>query len=239
MQTTARPTKICFSGFMRDKRDALKKRAVEAGMVPVGTVSRNLDYLVVGPYCEPKVRARASDCGISVVEVDDLERLLAVRAKTLEISGESRIFLAVGQKLPLPSGVLVAIDFETADRGRDGACSVALIRFEDGTVTSRAYSLIRPPRRQVEFTPINGLSWEDLADERSFAEVWNSLRHMYHDADYFIAHNAVLQKAGHRSRDCCRPRGVFENRQTRRHRRHSHRGGDGLYTGVAGREFPS
>ncbi len=40
----------------------------------------------------------------------------------------------------------VAIDFETADFGRDGACALALVRGEAGVIVQRAFHYIRPPR---------------------------------------------------------------------------------------------
>ncbi len=37
----------------------------------------------------------------------------------------------------------VAIDFETADYGRDSACALALVRVEAGVIVQRAFSYIR------------------------------------------------------------------------------------------------
>ena len=42
--------------------------------------------------------------------------------------------------------VFVAIDFETADQGRDSACSVGLVRVENGAIVKTAVQLIQPPR---------------------------------------------------------------------------------------------
>ncbi|MEK7383088.1 MAG: hypothetical protein AAB262_07355, partial [Elusimicrobiota bacterium] len=51
--------------------------------------------------------------------------------------------------------VFVAIDFETADTGRDSACSVGLVRVENGTIVQKVVQLIRPPRIETGdlFTP--------------------------------------------------------------------------------------
>ena len=46
----------------------------------------------------------------------------------------------------------VAIDFETADDGRDSACAVALVRVEGATIVRREVALIRPPRQVMKFT---------------------------------------------------------------------------------------
>jgi len=46
----------------------------------------------------------------------------------------------------------VAIDFETADYGRDSACALALVRVEAGVIVQRAFHYIRPPRARMVFT---------------------------------------------------------------------------------------
>jgi hypothetical protein len=46
----------------------------------------------------------------------------------------------------------VALDFETADQGRDSACSIALVRVERQVIVHREHHLIRPPRRNFAFT---------------------------------------------------------------------------------------
>ncbi|MDB5592321.1 3'-5' exonuclease [Enterovirga sp.] len=47
----------------------------------------------------------------------------------------------------------VAIDFETANEQRTSPCAVGLAWIEDGRVTRRAYSLVRPP--EIRFEPSN------------------------------------------------------------------------------------
>ena len=54
----------------------------------------------------------------------------------------------------------VAIDFETADNGRDSACAVALVRVEGEQIVARAYTLLRPPRRYIRFTYLHGIRWQ-------------------------------------------------------------------------------
>jgi DNA polymerase-3 subunit epsilon len=55
----------------------------------------------------------------------------------------------------------MALDFETADRGRDSACAIGLVRVEYGQIIYRASYLIRPPRDIFEFTYIHGIRWND------------------------------------------------------------------------------
>jgi DNA polymerase-3 subunit epsilon len=54
----------------------------------------------------------------------------------------------------------VAIDFETADDGRDSACAVALVRVENLEIVRRETRFVRPPRRQFRFSHLHGITWE-------------------------------------------------------------------------------
>lgn len=87
-----------------------------------------------------------------------------------------------------------AIDFETADYGRDSACAVGLARVEDGRITKTGYRLIRPPREDVRFTEIHGITWEDVENEPLFAEVWPELAGFFEGIDFITAHNAPFDK---------------------------------------------
>ena len=84
----------------------------------------------------------------------------------------------------------VALDFETADTGRDSACSIALVRAERGRIVHRSKRLIRPPRREFQFTYIHGISWEHVADEPVFAKVWPELAPILNGVEFVAAHNA-------------------------------------------------
>lgn len=95
----------------------------------------------------------------------------------------------------------VAIDFETADYGRDSACAVALVRVQDGTIVERACRLIRPPRRRFEFSWLHGITWQDVADQPTFRAVWRDLRPMLDGADFLVAHNAPFDRSVLRA--CC------------------------------------
>lgn len=87
-----------------------------------------------------------------------------------------------------------ALDFETADNGRDSACAVGLARVEGGKIVGTAYRLIRPPRRQIIFTYIHGLAWEDLKDSPDFAGVWPEIAGFFEGIDFIAAHNAPFDK---------------------------------------------
>lgn len=97
--------------------------------------------------------------------------------------------------------VFVAIDFETADRGADSACSVGLVRVENGAVTQKVVQLIRPPRLETgdlftpapaefEFTYIHGIKPEMVTDAPTFGQAWPKLEKLLAGAHFMAAHNA-------------------------------------------------
>ena len=70
----------------------------------------------------------------------------------------------------------VSIDFETAKYSRESACSVGLVKFENGKAGDTFYSLIRPPELYIrpDFTEIHGLTVDDVKDAPGFADLWDS-----------------------------------------------------------------
>lgn len=89
----------------------------------------------------------------------------------------------------------VALDFETADYSRDSACALGLVRVENHQIVRRTYHLIRPPRRRFAFTYLHGITWEDVAGQPTFAELWPSLNPFLEGADFLAAHNASFDRA--------------------------------------------
>jgi DNA polymerase-3 subunit epsilon len=51
----------------------------------------------------------------------------------------------------------IAIDFETANRYRNSACAISVVRVEDGKIVDTFSQLIRPPVPHFEFTYIHGI----------------------------------------------------------------------------------
>ncbi|MDE5879204.1 MAG: 3'-5' exonuclease [Desulfovibrio sp.] len=88
----------------------------------------------------------------------------------------------------------VAIDFETSGRAAHYACAVGLARIEGGEVVARFESLIRPPSSRVWFTHIHGLTWRDLKDQPTFAEVWPEAAGILRGARYLLAHSAQFDR---------------------------------------------
>lgn len=106
----------------------------------------------------------------------------------------------------MPMTTFVALDFETADRYRDSACAIGLVRVEQGQVAAKAHHLIRPPRRLFEFTHIHGISWQQVANQPDFAELWPAIAAMLAGADFFVAHNAPFDRSVLYA--CCRAYGI-------------------------------
>jgi DNA polymerase-3 subunit epsilon len=88
-----------------------------------------------------------------------------------------------------------AIDFETADDGRDSACSVAVVKVIDTQIVEGFHCLIRPPRRNFKFTYLHGISWQDVAHEPTFDKLWPSLVKKLNDIEFIAAHNASFDRS--------------------------------------------
>lgn len=87
----------------------------------------------------------------------------------------------------------VAIDFETANRGRASACSMAAVTVENGQIVNSAYSLIRPPILQFDYwnTRIHGITVRDVEHKPTFNELWPRIR-THLENKVVIAHNAIF-----------------------------------------------
>ena len=87
----------------------------------------------------------------------------------------------------------VAIDFETANRYRNSACSMALVTVENGKVTDTVYKLIRPPELTFDYwnIRIHGITAKDVVDQPTFAELWDEIKPLLENK-IVIAHNAAF-----------------------------------------------
>jgi len=116
----------------------------------------------------------------------------------------------MGQRKPcFASGpsAFAAIDFETADYGRDSACAVAVVRVERNTIVDQVHYLIRPPRRDFIFSYVHGITWNDVADAPTFRQVWPSLRQTLEGVEFLAAHNASFDRSVLNA--CCEHAGVL------------------------------
>lgn len=106
----------------------------------------------------------------------------------------------------MPQTIFTAIDFETADNGRDSACAVAAVVVADDVIVDRYRTLIRPPRERMLFTHIHGLRWEDVRDAPDFGAVWPTFRKYLACSAFLVAHNAPFDRGVLNA--CCAAAGV-------------------------------
>jgi DNA polymerase-3 subunit epsilon len=104
-------------------------------------------------------------------------------------------------KLTIETDCFVALDFETADYGQDSACSIALIRVENHAIVHREHRLIRTPRQSFTFSYLHGITWEQVAREPAFAELWPQIMPLLEGARFIAAHNASFD--ANVMRACC------------------------------------
>lgn len=105
-------------------------------------------------------------------------------------------------KPKLETDCFVALDFETADSGPDSACSIALIRVENHAIVHREHRLIRTPRQYFMFTYIHGITWQQVAEQPSFGELWPEIKGMLEGTRFIAAHNSSFD--ANVLRACCR-----------------------------------
>lgn len=88
---------------------------------------------------------------------------------------------------------IAVIDFETANYSRASACALGVAVIEDGTVTVRAETLIKPPEAcgwfRDDFIRIHGITPDDVRDAPAFDVVFEAFRpHL--DGAVLAAHKA-------------------------------------------------
>ena len=113
---------------------------------------------------------------------------------------------------PQPVGRFAAIDFETADDGRDSACALAITVVEGTEIVQEGYFLIRPPRQYFLYTYIHGITWRDVADKPQFAEIWPSVAQLLTGVEFIAAHNASFDRSV--LYHCCHSAGLVQPSHT-------------------------
>lgn len=88
----------------------------------------------------------------------------------------------------------LAIDFETANRQPNSACSVGLVKVSDGKILAKKTFLIKPPYEYFEFSYIHGISWNDVKKKPTFKELWHKIEGYFDGIDFAVAHNAAFDK---------------------------------------------
>jgi DNA polymerase-3 subunit epsilon len=102
---------------------------------------------------------------------------------------------------PSHSPTFAAIDFETADYGRDSACAVAIVLIEGQAIIDRVHYYIRPPRRHFGFSYLHGISWNNVVDAPTFRQLWPVLQERLAGVEFLAAHNASFDRSVLRT--CC------------------------------------
>lgn len=69
----------------------------------------------------------------------------------------------------------VVIDFETANKAPDSVCQIGIVQVENNTIVSEKSYLIRPPYRNFIFADIHGITFNDVKDAPTFADVWSEI----------------------------------------------------------------
>lgn len=95
---------------------------------------------------------------------------------------------------PVPSAAaydFVAIDFETATRRADSACSIGLVAVKNGEIAERIYSLICPPDNNYETANIavHGITPDMTVESPTLPELWPTISRFF-EGETIIAHNA-------------------------------------------------
>ncbi|QEL14482.1 3'-5' exonuclease [Limnoglobus roseus] len=93
-----------------------------------------------------------------------------------------------------PMGRFAALDFETADHGRDSACSVGIIVVEGTTVVEKGHFLIRPPRPHILFSYIHGITWAHVQNQPTFGELWPTAAKLLDGVEFIAAHAAAFDR---------------------------------------------
>lgn len=100
----------------------------------------------------------------------------------------------------------LAIDFETANRYPNSACSVGLVRVEGEEIVKKKTLLIRPPYDHFEFTHIHGISLDDVRTKPTFKEQWKKMEPFFRNVDFVVAHNIGFDRRVLES--CCSTFGI-------------------------------
>jgi DNA polymerase-3 subunit epsilon len=95
----------------------------------------------------------------------------------------------------------IAMDFETANRHPESACSLAIVMVRNDQIVDRFYSVINPQmpfdQRNIK---IHQITAADVKDAPTMAELWPRIAGLYRPGMLVAAHNArfdanVMQKS--------------------------------------------
>ena len=113
------------------------------------------------------------------------------------------------RKIELPTS-FVGIDFETLYSQRVSTCSIGMVKYKDGKIVDRYYSLIRPPfdyegKSGKALTWVHGISEDMLVNAQTFEELLPKIESFVEGLP-LVAHNASVEKCC--IRDACAYYGI-------------------------------
>ena len=99
----------------------------------------------------------------------------------------------------------VSFDFENLFPQRVTACSVGMVKYKNGKIVDKYYTLIRPPfeyegKKGPALTWIHGFTEEKLKNEKTFSEILPKMEEFIEGLP-LVAHNACVERAC--IHDCC------------------------------------
>ena len=125
------------------------------------------------------------------------------RGKSIFLDVQSKRFKAmpvdeISAQLLIPHS-FVSIDFETLYAQRVSVCSIGMVKYKNGEIVDRYYSLIKPlldypSKCGVALTWVHGFTEDMLVAERTFAEILPEVE-FFVEGLPLVAHNACVEKA--------------------------------------------
>lgn len=190
--------KICITGFPDHRKYALREAAKTAGFTVAAGMSKSLSALVIGGAPGWAKLEFATSHGIPVIPEAEFFRMLTERGATTPPRVDHTPYrrrIAFDGDTHGPT--LIAIDFETANKSHNSACSVGLARIDGSCVSEVLYTLLRPPHEDFDYhnTRVHGLSWAGVKDSPTFAEWWPNFHEFISGASGFVAHNSSFDSS--------------------------------------------
>lgn len=132
---------------------------------------------------------------LGMAELRELGLALGVAPARSRADMEDRLRAALSPVAQPTRVSFVAVDFETADNGRDSACQVAVVRVEAGEVVARQAHFVRPPRSYFLHSGVHGITWRDVARAPTFGQLWPGLGLLFQGVSFIAAHNAGFDRS--------------------------------------------
>ena len=113
----------------------------------------------------------AFELGVFNMDAEKIDALLVATPKTVNAfySPEISFYSAVPKKF-------VVIDFETANKFKDSICQMGVAVVENDSITERKNFFIRPPYENFTNTKIHGITFDDVKNFPTFAELWPEIK---------------------------------------------------------------